>query len=69
MNRYRITSGPVHPPMSLYGPGRVLQTGDTFESAENPWIRGCMRDGRMTLEPTKAKRKRKSKAEGGRDAD
>ena len=65
MNRYRVKQGPVQPPASLYGPRPPLQTDDILESAENPWIRGCLRDQRIELEAPKARRKRKERPDAG----
>lgn len=55
---YVVKRGPVQPPASLYGPREPLQDGDTLVSAENPWLRGCIREGRLALAP---KRKGKTR--------
>lgn len=49
MNRYRIIRGPVSPPASEYGQVKHLDTGDILVSRETPWIRQCLRDGRLAL--------------------
>jgi len=47
MNRYRVTRGPVSPPASEHGQVKTLATGATFIGRETPWIRRCLRDGRI----------------------
>ena len=66
--RYIVKRGPVQPPYSLYGRRPPLQTGDTLESADNAWIRGCLRDQRLAVHEPKRKGKAKNKAQddGGR---
>ena len=46
---YVVKRGPVQPPFSLYGRRAALRAGETLDSTENPWLRGCVRDGRMAL--------------------
>lgn len=47
MNRYRVARGPVSPPASEYRHVQHLDTGDIVLSRETPWIRQCLRDGRL----------------------
>ena len=59
--RYMIERGPVQPPFSLYGQRVALQTGETLESEDNPWLRGCLRDGRLA--PVASKKRRGAKSD------
>lgn len=47
MNRYRVERGPVSPPASEHGRVEHLATGAILHSRETPWIRQCLRDGRL----------------------
>lgn len=66
MINYRVKRGPVSPPSSVYRQRRTLNTGDTLRSAENPWIRACLRDGRLEL--ASSKRTKRTKSKGDNDA-
>ena len=59
--RYVITRGPVQPPFSLYGQRSPLQAGETLDSEDNPWLRGCLRDGRLA--PVASKKRKGAKAD------
>jgi hypothetical protein len=50
MNRYRVERGPVSPPASEHGHVQHLATGELLHSHETPWIRRCLRDGRLALD-------------------
>ena len=61
--QYVVKRGPVQPPFSVYGQRDALQTGDTLESTSNPWLRGCLREGRLALVTSKKRKGAKNDAQ------